>query len=780
MNVFACLVHENPECVMDLVRNLRHLDQGSQILLYDGSRSGAILRSGLQFAAYGAVLFPTPKPQEWGRLHGYALDCMEYALEHWPFETLTIVDSDQLAMRAGYSGHLKQFLAGRDRVGMLGNSPSVIRVPGDNGPARCALHEIVLWRSFLNRFPDGESKFPMWTFWPSSVFTVQAARELVKIFRRDGQLKDLLARTQIFATEEVFLPTLTALLGFEIAASPCSYDYVKYRAPFTLRDAEHALARNDVFWMHSVPRLVNDPLRRRIRERFNQYSRARKIELELPAMQQEAAPMESYAGKVVLSLPILQKMRNVRGWLEDEEADLLIGSLSQAFSSLPPEAAVVEVGSFEGKATLVLASVAKALHVKLKVYAIDPHDGKVGALDTGLQFYRNTLETLQRNVALSGVSEIVEVIPKVSVEVEWDHPIGFLLIDHLHDYASVARDFHHFERWLVPGGYVAFHDYADYFPGVRRFVDELLALGDYSRVHCVKTMMVLKRNATQDMPQPVEIDKHRMREIEATTSPSLIAKPALIPSAALLSAAEEEPLVSCLMPTANRRPFIAQAIYYFQRQRYRNRELIVVDDGEDAVADLIPDDPAIRYVRVDKRVTIGAKHNLACSMASGEICLHWDDDDWMADWRVAYQVRELQRHPVMTLSGLDRLYFYEPARDRAWEYQYGSRTPKWVSGATFCYRKQFWENHPFPEMNEGGDTLYVWSFKGRNIAALADHTFYVATVHAHNTSRKQTESSGWCPIPSHRIQRMLDQESWDFYRTVGNEEAAVIRSAVSL
>ena len=41
------------------------------------------------------------------------------------------------------------------------------------------------------------------------------------------------------------------------------------------------------------------------------------------------------------------------------------------------------------------------------------------------------------------------------------------------------------------------------------------------------------------------------------------------------------PLISCILPTYNRRPFIAHAIAYFQRQSYDNRELIILDDGDD-------------------------------------------------------------------------------------------------------------------------------------------------------------------------------------------------------
>src|SRR5690242_6781724 len=98
--------------------------------------------------------------------------------------------------------------------------------------------------------------------------------------------------------------------------------------------------------------------------------------------------------------------------------------------------------------------------------------------------------------------------------------------------------------------------------------------------------------------------------------------------------ADTQPLVTCIMPTYNRRLFVPRAIEYFLRQDYVNRELIIIDDGIDAVGDLIPEHEAIRYVRVNERVTVGAKRNLACEQARGAIIAHWDDDDWHAPHRL--------------------------------------------------------------------------------------------------------------------------------------------------
>jgi hypothetical protein len=37
-----------------------------------------------------------------------------------------------------------------------------------------------------------------------------------------------------------------------------------------------------------------------------------------------------------------------------------------------------------------------------------------------------------------------------------------------------------------------------------------------------------------------------------------------------------QPLISCVMPTPGRLHFVAQAIAYFRRQDYPNRELVIV------------------------------------------------------------------------------------------------------------------------------------------------------------------------------------------------------------
>jgi hypothetical protein len=416
---------------------------------------------------------------------------MGFALETQYWDTMTIVDSDQLSLRPGFSALLARHLAGRRGIGMLCGTPEPQPRDTQVPPAATALREIDLWRPLLRRFPNGESKYVHWNFWPGTVFTADAARDLTRMFAEDGQLREILAQSHIWATEEVILPTLVALLGHEIARGPASYDFVAYRGPYEPHEIEAAFSRSDVFWAHPVPREYRDPLRARMRGRFAEYRRPREADAPKPADAAESA----HELRIV---PILVRMQCVSGWLEEDEAEFLIASARDALTACPSAPAIVEVGSHLGRGTVVLASVAQALGSPARVHAIDPHEGYVGALDTELVPAPSSPAQLRANLEQAGVAGCVQVDHASAAELAWSEPIALLLIDGLHDYASTARDFFCFEPFVPAGGFAAFHDYAEYFPGVVAFVDELLESGAWRRTGPVRSMIVLQRAAPEE------------------------------------------------------------------------------------------------------------------------------------------------------------------------------------------------------------------------------------------------------------------------------------------
>jgi hypothetical protein len=709
------------------------------VVLYNGGAEPGLLKPNLAWAELGAVVHPSPRRLHWGRLHEFALDCMRFSLESLPFDTLTIVDSDQLAVRPGYSAFLEQHLSGRRAVGLLGNQAQIQPRGTEVGPARAAHAEIELWRPFLRRFTGGEAKFVHWSFWPSTVFTADAARDLTRLFAADRELGDILRRSRIWASEEVILPTLVALLGFDVATNPCSYDYVKYRQVYTTRQAESALSAAHVFWMHPVNRSFNDPVRRHIRGALGEYRPECAAEPTEPP--DHGSPRH---GPPLLTLPILAAMRRVEGWLDDAEADLLIGASAQVLRELPSAHALVEVGSHCGRSTVVLGKVAQAVRPEARVYAIDPHDGRLGALDGSLIQRHPSLASFRRNIAAAGVSEVVVSIQSRSEDVSWTEPIALLLIDGLHDYTSAARDFHHFERHVVIGGYVLFHDHADYFPGVQAVSAEAIASGAYRRVSLQGSLLLLQKTG----------DTARRAEAPGTPGRAHAQRPGPRSTPAA-------PLVSCLMVTRDRRSFVTQSIKYYQQQDHPDRELIVIDDGQDGIGDLVRSDPTIRYVRLDRRLSVGAKRNLGCELAKGDFIAHWDDDDWMSRHRLSYQLRSLQQGQV-DVCGVDRPLFSTVRLDRAWQYVYPGGSRRWLSGASLLYRKEAWRNTPFPDVDVGEDALFLWSMTSQRLLTLPDNTFHIAFIHAGNVSPKRVTDPWWRVYAMSEIKRLIGEDQ-DFY-----------------
>lgn len=208
------------------------------------------------------------------------------------------------------------------------------------------------------------------------------------------------------------------------------------------------------------------------------------------------------------------------------------------------------------------------------------------------------------------------------------------------------------------------------------------------------------------------------------------------------------PLVSCAMPTANRRAFIPGALGYFLAQDYPNKELLVLDDGTDSVEDLMPKDSRVRYFREEPRRNTGLKRNTLCELARGDIIAQFDDDDWYAPDRLSCQVAEIQSG--VDLVGLCDVLFYDTRgmTARAWRYTYRGARP-WTFGPTMMYTRALWEKIKFKDTCENDDTLFVWSCDPTRVRACSG-AWHVATLHNRNGSAK-TIHAGWKEIPVKRL-----------------------------
>lgn len=201
------------------------------------------------------------------------------------------------------------------------------------------------------------------------------------------------------------------------------------------------------------------------------------------------------------------------------------------------------------------------------------------------------------------------------------------------------------------------------------------------------------------------------------------------------------PLVSCIMPTYNRRRFVPAAIRCFLQQDYPNRELIIVVDGE-SVSDLVPPGATnIHLVRLHKfgQASIGAKLNFGIEAAHGEILARIDDDDWYHPCRLSLQVQALLTENAR-MSGSDQTTLVDLRTDEAWRYEYipNRLSSHYVLGGTMMFTREFWRERPFEDSSWAEDNAFIFqrdeAFANVGIGA------YVRSMHDGNTSMTSLEA----------------------------------------
>ena len=107
------------------------------------------------------------------------------------------------------------------------------------------------------------------------------------------------------------------------------------------------------------------------------------------------------------------------------------------------------------------------------------------------------------------------------------------------------------------------------------------------------------------------------------------------------------PLVSILIPCYNAEPWIAETLRSAQGQTWRNKEIVVVDDGSrDSTRPILESlvSPGIKVIEQDNQGA-GVARNRALTEAQGEFIQFLDADDLLAPDKIEIQMKRLSREP---------------------------------------------------------------------------------------------------------------------------------------
>jgi predicted O-methyltransferase YrrM len=164
------------------------------------------------------------------------------------------------------------------------------------------------------------------------------------------------------------------------------------------------------------------------------------------------------------------------GFLTEREGRFL----ALVAAAAPARGTILEIGSYKGKSTVGLASIARRYGLG-PVVAVDPHSAPA-ITDYGHGTQQSSWDDFCASLRKAGVESSVEAHRAYSRDLakDWTRPIRFLWIDGDHTYRGAREDIDLFRKHLVPGGVVALHDVLHTFEGpVRVFTEEVLASDDF-------------------------------------------------------------------------------------------------------------------------------------------------------------------------------------------------------------------------------------------------------------------------------------------------------------
>ena len=193
-------------------------------------------------------------------------------------------------------------------------------------------------------------------------------------------------------------------------------------------------------------------------------------------------------------------------------------------------------------------------------------------------------------------------------------------------------------------------------------------------------------------------------------------------------------LVSCLMVTRNRLDLARQAARCFAEQTWCNKELVIVDDGDQDYTPLVDElragGHAVRYHRIaaHPEVRLGGLRNLSLDLAGGEWCVQWDDDDWYHPDRIATQMAARGAATGVALQWT-LVHVESPTLGMlAYRADTGIATP-----GTILHRR---DAARYPNLARAEDGVFLRDVRragGLNVLGSAHSHLFVRRFHGHNT-----------------------------------------------
>ncbi len=223
-----------------------------------------------------------------------------------------------------------------------------------------------------------------------------------------------------------------------------------------------------------------------------------------------------------------------------------------------------------------------------------------------------------------------------------------------------------------------------------------------------------------------------------------------------------EPLVSIITPTKDRPQFLPLLKKCVLSQSYKNLEWLIFDDSREKSIKFLDENSRIQYFYSKNVLSIGEKRNHLIENASGELIIHFDDDDLYAPNYTKFFVESIMKNEQDFLnlrgfflyhSNTKRYGYWDLTKQNGIHFLFGPDEKGLVQfdktrgkvipdllisyGFGYCYKKNIYGEIKYPEINWQEDVKFAKTVsKFHRVGGVIDNVgLCMHFIHARNTSR---------------------------------------------
>lgn len=187
--------------------------------------------------------------------------------------------------------------------------------------------------------------------------------------------------------------------------------------------------------------------------------------------------------------------------------------------------------------------------------------------------------------------------------------------------------------------------------------------------------------------------------------------------------------VSLLTPTTKSRfHFFERLIICVENQDYKNFEWIILDDYfNENLYNLVKSKSFVRYISCNKKKNIGEKRNQLNELATGDLLINIDDDDYYPPNKISYTLKEMTKNPEYLVSGSSCIYMYFDKNI----YKIGPYGNNHATANTFSYYKSY--SSKYATVSKGEEKSFLKNYT-TNLLQLESKNVILVIRHNTNTA----------------------------------------------